>query len=431
MAGLVASKACPQSTRPVALNGFDPVKLIKGEAVKGNGLWVSAYGLYSYQFVSKEDRDVFDQDPGAYAVRSGGAALDQPWLAGDPACYLAYKGRLYLASDNAALRKIGPSLGKFVNHLESRKRVAIMVFPGVQVIDYSGPYEVFSEQGYEVYTVAADVHPILTSGFVQIIPTYSFVHCPRPDIVVLPGGNVDVRIPPTDPRIGWIKGLSADTPHILSVCNGAFWLANAGLLNGKEATTFFGLITRLQKDFPDIQIASEKRFTDNGQIVCAAGLSSGIDGALHLVEKLEGVGEAKALALNMEYEWHPVNGFVRAALADKYLQFAVGHLSFPEDAGQKVIDVTDTVDFFDKRWELSGTGTSARALSESLATQFSSAWKRSDLRGPSAPKSEWTFSDDEGKQWVAQCAVKQAGAHKLIVSVRIERRAPRAVSKID
>ena len=413
----------------MAFNGLDPVKLVMGRKAKGSAAISATYGLYTYRFVSKADERLFKADPIRYAVQLGGSSLDQWYTLGNPACYLLHNGKLYLATDNKGLAKVSANPDRFIKQFDGRRKVAIMVFPGVQVIDYSGPYEVFSEAGYEVYIVSADPNPILTAGFSTIVPTYTFANCPKPDVIVLPGGNVDFKIPSTDPRIAWVHKMSTLTPHILSVCNGAFWLANAGLLDGKQATTFFGLITSLHKNFPKVQIVSEKRFADNGQIVCSAGLSSGIDGALHMVEKIDGLGAAKNLALGMEYDWHPDNGFVRASLADKYLRFTFGSLAFPDDADQKVLDVTDTKDAFDKVWMLSGAKMSADQLAASLAKQLSTAWKRADPAGPSVSKMLWTFTGDDSTTWTAECAVQPVGPDKLKVHIHLERAASTAIQK--
>jgi hypothetical protein len=109
---------------------------------------------------------------------------------------------------------------------------------------------------------------------------------------------------------------------VLSVCNGAFFLAKAGLLDGLEATTFASLIPGLQTAAPKAKVVSNKRFADNGKIITSAGLSSGIDASLHVVEKLLGKGWAQRVATNLEYNWDPESKFVRAMLADKYLESA-------------------------------------------------------------------------------------------------------------
>jgi hypothetical protein len=128
--------------------------------------------------------------------------------------------------------------------------------------------------------------------------------------------------------IDWIKAQSASAKHVLSVCNGAFLLARAGLLDGLGATTFYGLLDDLAQAAPKAKVYRDRRFVDNGKIVTTAGLSSGIDGALHVVEKLAGFGRAQAVALNMEYDWRPDSGYARGNLADVHLRKMLGRQGF-------------------------------------------------------------------------------------------------------
>src|SRR5207237_7314141 len=128
--------------------------------------------------------------------------------------------------------------------------------------------------------------------------------------------------------------------YTMSVCNGAFWLANSGLLDGKTATTFYGMLDDLKTKYPKIHVINDQKFVDNGNIVCTAGLSSGIEGALHMVEKIEGSGTAKAIALGMEYNWLPNSGYARGALADMNLRKVIGRgFKLPDGTDTKIIDV--------------------------------------------------------------------------------------------
>lgn len=212
----------------------------------------------------------------------------------------------------------------------ARPNVAVLLFDGVQIIDYSAPYEVFSGAGlYNVYTVGQTLDPIRTSGgpgAARIVPKYSFADHPKPDILIVPGGGGSQ---PGDPGVGsqrgnqalirWIQEQSRGATTVLSVCNGAFLLASAGLLDGLEATTFWGMLDDLKKAAPKTRVVSDRRYVDNGKVITTAGLSSGIDGSLYVLSKLNGVGKAKQVALNMEYNWQPESRFARAALADMAL----------------------------------------------------------------------------------------------------------------
>jgi putative intracellular protease/amidase len=197
-------------------------------------------------------------------------------------------------------------------------KVAILIFDGVQIIDYTGPYETFGQAGYRVFTVAEAKRPLRTAMGMTVTPEYSFADAPQADVLVIPGGSVEgpTRSAAT---LAWVRAQSAATAQTLSVCNGAFILAKARLLDGLSATTFAGLIDDLRAAAPKTRVVSDQRFVDNGRIVTAAGLSSGIDGALHVIEKLRGLGTAQATAIHMEYDWRPDSGYARAALADRLI----------------------------------------------------------------------------------------------------------------
>ena len=126
-----------------------------------------------------------------------------------------------------------------------------------------------------------------------------------------------------DPAVQqWVRESAKNAEIVLSVCNGAFFLGRAGLLDGLEATTFAGLIDDLQKAAPKARVVRNKRYVDNGKIITSAGLSSGIDGSLHVIERLFGKGDAQVVATSLEYDWRPDGGYVRAMLADRHLRGA-------------------------------------------------------------------------------------------------------------
>jgi transcriptional regulator GlxA family with amidase domain len=188
------------------------------------------------------------------------------------------------------------------------RKVAILVFDGVELLDFSGPGEVFaaasgsSGHGFRVFTVAKTKAAVTSQGFVHITPEFTIGDCPAPDIVVLPGGNV----PDQDPELqAWVKRCSGSAELVMSVCNGAFLLAETGLLDGLEATTHHGSLAALTANFPRTRVLTNRRFVDSGRVMTCAGVSAGIDGALHVVERLLGQESAKRTARYMEYEWRP------------------------------------------------------------------------------------------------------------------------------
>jgi transcriptional regulator GlxA family with amidase domain len=192
----------------------------------------------------------------------------------------------------------------------SPKKVAIFLYPGAEVLDFAGPSEVFAAAGFDTFTMSADGNDILSQGFITVKPQYSLDNAPVPDIVVFPGGGA--REPSHDPRIlEWIKKLHDRGCILMSVCTGAQILAKADLLNGKNVTTWHGFIKDLQAMLPNSVVLSDTRFVDNGNIITTAGVSAGIDGALHLVARLNGDDAAKSAAYYMEYEkWDPKAGRV-------------------------------------------------------------------------------------------------------------------------
>jgi transcriptional regulator GlxA family with amidase domain len=137
-----------------------------------------------------------------------------------------------------------------------------------------------------------------------VTPRYTLQDCPRSDIIVIPGGNVGA-VAKNKHVSDWLTQASSGAEATLSVCTGAFVLASAGLLDGKEATTHWGAIARLRKQFPKITVRDDRRVVDCGKIVTSAGVSAGIDGALHLVDRLSGRSVAVITARYMEYTWQP------------------------------------------------------------------------------------------------------------------------------
>jgi transcriptional regulator GlxA family with amidase domain len=174
----------------------------------------------------------------------------------------------------------------------------------MELLDFAGPGEVFQAAGpkFKVYTVAASTEPVVSQGFVKIVPEYSIQDCPKPDLLVIPGGATSATVKNPD-VIAWVKRVSGETEVTMSVCTGAFILAKAGLLDGQEATTHWFHLTRLGKAAPNIQVRSKVRFVDSGRIVTTAGVSAGIDGALHVVDRLIGREAAERTAHGMEYNW--------------------------------------------------------------------------------------------------------------------------------
>ena len=221
------------------------------------------------------------------------------------------------ACDNIAHDEAGkcPACGMKLIKKVNMKNVAIFIHDGVEILDFSGPGEVFAaarptDGAFHVYTVSLSTDPIVSQGFVKILPEYSIDNCPKPDIIVLPGGNTG-PVAKNPKVIDWVKTHGPDLDVILSVCTGAFILQKTGLLDGKKATTWHGALSSFKSVATKTEVLENTRWVDNGQVVTTAGVSAGIDGALRIVEKMFGRPVAKATARYMEYDkWDPEDGVI-------------------------------------------------------------------------------------------------------------------------
>jgi putative intracellular protease/amidase len=305
-----------------------------------------------------------------------------------------------------------------------QRNVAILIFPGVQIIDYTGPYEVLGhayvngQPAFRIYTVSETTDPITTAMGMSVNPGFAFARAPRADVLVVPGGGVDPHLD-NPAYLRWLRESAKDAEVVLSVCNGAFFLAEAGLLDGLEATTFAGLIDELRKAAPKTKVVTDKRFVDNGKIVTAAGLSSGIDGALHVIEKLYGRGTAQVAAVGMEYDWRPDSGWARASLADGHLRPAFEVLS---DYPRTVLSHAGSRERWQTSWRIQ-TDARPRAVLDKLDRALSAGkgWTRQDRREEAgSAESRWRFRDGDGAAWTEATRVEEVKGEKgcrVIVTV--------------
>ncbi len=192
------------------------------------------------------------------------------------------------------------------------KNVAILIFDEVEVLDFCGPFEVFSVTGkrddlnpFNVFTVAEDSKPVIARNNLSINPAYNFSECPAPDILLIPGGYGTRKEMHNQPLLDWIRQSAENAELLLSVCTGAILLAKAGLLNGLRATTHHKAIELLRESAPDTTVLESERIVDNGKIILSAGISAGIDMSLYVVGKLLGERQAIETAAYMEYDWSP------------------------------------------------------------------------------------------------------------------------------
>lgn len=188
-------------------------------------------------------------------------------------------------------------------------RTAILIFDEVEVLDFAGPFEVFSVTGrrrnlepFDVFTVAERLAPVAARNGLSVNPRYSFENCPPPEILVVPGGFGTRREMKNPMMLEWISRVAPACELVLSVCTGALVLGAAGLLDQRNATTHFMAFDELRAVAPHASVHEGQRIVDNGNLILSAGVSAGIDMSLHVVARLLGADVARETAQYMEYE---------------------------------------------------------------------------------------------------------------------------------
>ena len=198
------------------------------------------------------------------------------------------------------------------------RNVAILIFDQVEVLDFCGPFEVFSVTGkrngsdpFRVYTVAERT-PVSARNSLSINPSHTLETCPPPDILVVPGGGgrradgtpFGTRKEMQNERLlAWINQVYPQTEHVLSVCTGALILAKAGLADRVAATTHHGALDELRQIAPTAEVRDDARVVDSGKLIFSGGISAGIDASFYLVAKLLGTDTALETSAYMEYKW--------------------------------------------------------------------------------------------------------------------------------
>ncbi len=182
--------------------------------------------------------------------------------------------------------------------------MAFLISDNAVVIDFAGPWEVFGNvmignrmDLFQLYTVSETLKPIRASGGMQIIPDYTLDAAPAPKVIVIPAQNNS-----SEAVLKWIRKSSKSADVTMSVCTGAYLLAETGLLAGKSATTHHGSYVDLAVKFPDIHVKRGARFVEDGNLASSGGLSCGIDLAFRVVERYYGREVAKQVAYDMEYQ---------------------------------------------------------------------------------------------------------------------------------
>lgn len=187
--------------------------------------------------------------------------------------------------------------------------VGIFLFNEVEVLDFAGPFEVFSvtevneEKPFTVYTVSENGEMITARNGLKVQPDYSIENLPPVDILIIPGGlgarEYEIK---NEIVIKWIRQQMKEVKLMTSVCTGALLLAKAGLLEGLKATTHWASIEKFKNEFQNVEVIENVKFVDEGHIITSAGISAGINMAFHIVKNWLGMHVAEDTAKRMEYD---------------------------------------------------------------------------------------------------------------------------------
>jgi len=196
-----------------------------------------------------------------------------------------------------------------------RKTVGIVVFNSVEVLDFCGPFEVFSvtrlheerrreePSPFEVLLVAEKNDAVHTTGGMKVIPDHTFESCPKLDILVVPGGWGTRKELKNPVMLDWLRNRALEVETMTSVCTGSMLLGFAGLLDGHRATTHWLSLDWMRESFPSVTVEYDKHVVENGNVITSAGISAGIDMALKVVARYCGESVARATAKYMEYPY--------------------------------------------------------------------------------------------------------------------------------
>ena len=197
----------------------------------------------------------------------------------------------------------------------SRTRVGILIFPDVEVLDFCGPFEVFSttrldesrrredQSPFEVLLVAEGTEAVRATGGLRVLPDHTLASCPRLDLLVVPGGWGTRAGLENQVLIDWIAARGAQVSTLTSVCTGAMLLGRAGLLDGRHATTHWRSLDWMRESYPKVTVEREQHVVEDGNVFTSAGISAGIDMALRVVARHCGEAVARSTARHMEYPY--------------------------------------------------------------------------------------------------------------------------------
>lgn len=200
-----------------------------------------------------------------------------------------------------------------------RKTVGIVLFDEIEVLDFCGPFEVFSAtrldearrreepSPFEVKLIAQNGGQITTSGGMRVSADYSFENSPPLDILCVPGGWGTRRELANPVMLSWLRARAEEVELTTSVCTGSMLLGVAGLLDGRRATTHWRSLEWMAESFPNTKVIRDLHVVDDGSLITSAGISAGIDMALTVVKRYCGEAVARATARHMEYPFPETN----------------------------------------------------------------------------------------------------------------------------
>jgi transcriptional regulator GlxA family with amidase domain len=190
--------------------------------------------------------------------------------------------------------------------------IGVALFDGAEELDWAGPWEVLAawaeqwpDDGVQIFTVARELRPITCAKGLRVLPDETWETVPQLDVLVYPGGRGTRQELADEAVLDWVRGIAGNGTVVASVCTGSLVLAAAGLLDGRPATTHWGSLELLPTLGRDIEVRPEDRFVDTGEVITAAGVSAGIDMALHLVARLHSPERAREVRRYIQYDPEP------------------------------------------------------------------------------------------------------------------------------
>ncbi len=192
------------------------------------------------------------------------------------------------------------------------RNIGILLFDGVEELDAVGPYEVlaywtrtYPGDGYTVFCLSADGGPVTGAKGLALGAHTALGHAPPLEVLVHPGGQGTRPVLRDPGHLQWVRGQRGTVALMTSVCTGSLVYAAAGLLQGRPATMHWAAIDELHALDPSIKIQHDDRWVDDGDVVTSAGVSAGIDMALHLVSRVAGPGRAREVRRGIQYDPEP------------------------------------------------------------------------------------------------------------------------------